>query len=56
MLTLFGRVLLKRDRLRLAYEGEWLEWSRAGRSTTFPTFEEWLTARTETPARSDRSE
>ena len=47
MITLFGRVLGKQNRLRLAYEQEWRTWWRAGPVGTFPTFEQWLTARTE---------
>lgn len=43
MLSLFGRVLGKKNRLRLAYEGDWLQWSPTAQyGDTFPTFEEWL--------------
>jgi hypothetical protein len=46
MLSLFGRVLRKRDRLYLAYSQEWLDWA-AEPIGTFPTFEAWLITRTE---------
>jgi hypothetical protein len=48
MIILFGHVLRKQDRLRLAYEHDWLAWAdKATATSTFPTFEEWLTTRTE---------
>jgi hypothetical protein len=41
MITLFGRVLGRKNRLYLRYQREWLDWSRMPIGT-FPSFEEWL--------------
>lgn len=47
MITLFGRVLGKQNRLYLEYEGEWAKWWPAATldGPTFPSFEEWLPVR-----------
>jgi hypothetical protein len=46
MLSIFGRVIGKKNRLRLDYEGEWLKWSAAASyGDEFPSFDEWLARR-----------
>lgn len=49
MITLFGHVLGRNNRLYLAYQEEWSVWAKQawipGHAGTFPTFEEWRAAR-----------
>jgi hypothetical protein len=47
MITVFGRVLGKNNRLRLAYEEDWSRWWRSFAlpcDDAFPSFDQWLTA------------
>jgi hypothetical protein len=42
MIYLFGRPVRKVNRLRLAYEREWMRWARtASYGDTFPAFSAW---------------
>jgi hypothetical protein len=48
VITLFGHVLGKKNRLRLEYELEWCNWApTAGYGSTFPSFEAWQATLTE---------